>query len=130
MTGIDTPTLRGVWATAPYLHDGSARTLDDAVRARANVTMTAAEVTSVSAYLAQIGSEETTAPVLPPPAVAIRVNVGGPAYTDSGANVWSADTGFNTGNALPWPSSTAIAGTSDPTLYRTERSEMTRPRRR
>jgi YVTN family beta-propeller protein len=27
LTGIDTPTLRGIWATAPYLHDGSAATL-------------------------------------------------------------------------------------------------------
>jgi YVTN family beta-propeller protein len=66
LAGIDPPTLRDVWATAPYLHDGSARTLDDAVRAHTNVTLTAAEVTSVSAYLAQIGSEEATAPVPPP----------------------------------------------------------------
>lgn len=29
LTGIDTPTLRGVWATAPYFHDGSASTLRD-----------------------------------------------------------------------------------------------------
>lgn len=28
---FDTPTLRGVFATAPYFHDGSARTLEDAV---------------------------------------------------------------------------------------------------
>lgn len=61
----------------------------------------------------------TTTPVAP--ATVIRVNVGGPAYTDTAGNVWSADTGFNTGNALSWPASTAIAGTSDPTLYRTER---------
>ncbi|NQZ82846.1 MAG: Ig-like domain-containing protein [Colwellia sp.] len=27
LTGIDTPTLNGVWASAPYFHDGSARTL-------------------------------------------------------------------------------------------------------
>ncbi|MEM1452107.1 MAG: Ig-like domain-containing protein [Planctomycetota bacterium] len=27
--GFDTPTLRGVWATAPYLHDGRLRTLED-----------------------------------------------------------------------------------------------------
>jgi len=27
LTGLDTPTLRGVWATAPYLHDGSAQDL-------------------------------------------------------------------------------------------------------
>ncbi|MFN7952302.1 MAG: Ig-like domain-containing protein [bacterium] len=29
LTGIDTPTLEGVWETAPYLHDGSAETLRD-----------------------------------------------------------------------------------------------------
>lgn len=27
LEGLDTPTLRGVWETAPYLHDGSAPTL-------------------------------------------------------------------------------------------------------
>lgn len=27
LTGIDTPTLRGLWNSAPYLHDGSAATL-------------------------------------------------------------------------------------------------------
>jgi DNA-binding beta-propeller fold protein YncE len=29
LLGIDTPTLRGVWASAPYLHDGSAPTLEE-----------------------------------------------------------------------------------------------------
>ncbi|MEM8962479.1 MAG: Ig-like domain-containing protein [Acidobacteriota bacterium] len=29
LTGFDTPTLLGVWNTEPYLHDGSARTLED-----------------------------------------------------------------------------------------------------
>jgi cytochrome c peroxidase len=37
LTGIDIPTLRDVWATAPYLHDGSAPTLEAAVRAHNNV---------------------------------------------------------------------------------------------
>ncbi len=32
MTGIDTPTLNGLWDTAPYFHDGSAPTLDDVFR--------------------------------------------------------------------------------------------------
>lgn len=32
LNGIDTPTLRGVWATAPYLHDGSAPTLEAVFR--------------------------------------------------------------------------------------------------
>jgi len=29
LTGLDTPSLRGLWRTAPYLHDGSAATLED-----------------------------------------------------------------------------------------------------
>lgn len=34
LTGIDTPTLRGLWRTAPYLHDGSAATLREVLTAR------------------------------------------------------------------------------------------------
>ena len=32
LTGIDTPTLLGIWETAPYFHDGSAPTLADVFR--------------------------------------------------------------------------------------------------
>ena len=61
LTGIDTPTLRGLWASAPYLHDGSAATLLDVVGAR-NPTgqhgpthlMTAAERQDLVAYLLSI----------------------------------------------------------------------------
>jgi YVTN family beta-propeller protein len=121
LTGIDPPTLRDVWATAPYLHDGSARTLEDAVRAHTNVSLTPSEVTSVAAYLAQIGSEEPSAPV-PQPAVVIRVNAGAVnPYLDSASNSWDPDTRYNTGNTISWPSNTPITGTSDPALYRTER---------
>ena len=38
LTGIDVPTLRDVWATAPYLHRGSAATLGDAIRAHQGIT--------------------------------------------------------------------------------------------
>jgi hypothetical protein len=31
LDGLDTPTLLGVWSTPPYLHDGSAETLEDAI---------------------------------------------------------------------------------------------------
>jgi DNA-binding beta-propeller fold protein YncE/cytochrome c peroxidase len=34
LSGIDTPTLLGVWETAPYLHDGSAATLRDVLTTR------------------------------------------------------------------------------------------------
>ena len=33
LDGLDTPTLLGLWSSAPYLHDGSAETIEDAIRA-------------------------------------------------------------------------------------------------
>jgi mono/diheme cytochrome c family protein len=62
LTGIDVPTLRDVWATAPYLHDGSAPTLEAAVRAHNNVSLSDADVNRVVAYLREIGSDEASAP--------------------------------------------------------------------
>jgi YVTN family beta-propeller protein len=62
LTGIDVPTLRDVWATAPYLHDGSAATLDAAVRAHTNVAITDADLARVVAYVREIGAEEASAP--------------------------------------------------------------------
>jgi YVTN family beta-propeller protein len=61
LAGIDTPTLRDVWATPPYLHDGSARTLADALSAHNNLSLTAGESANLVEYLKQIGSEETSA---------------------------------------------------------------------
>ena len=37
LDGLDTPTLLGVWASPPYLHDGSAETVDDAIAAHADL---------------------------------------------------------------------------------------------
>jgi YVTN family beta-propeller protein len=62
LSGIDVPTLRDVWATAPYLHDGSAPTLADAVRAHNNVTVSDTDLPKIAAYLREIGSEEGAAP--------------------------------------------------------------------
>jgi hypothetical protein len=63
LNGIDVPTLRDVWATAPYLHDGSAATLGDAVRAHQDVTISDANLANLVAYVQQIGREESAAPV-------------------------------------------------------------------
>lgn len=49
----------------------------------------------------------------------IRVNCGGGSYTDSNAQLWLADTGYNTGTASTNTATTT--GTSDPTLYRSNR---------
>ena len=62
LTGIDVPTLRDVWATAPYLHDGSAATLEDAVRAHNGLTLSEASLLKLGAYLREIGADESTAP--------------------------------------------------------------------
>jgi cytochrome c peroxidase len=49
------PSLRNVATTAPYFHDGSATTLDDAVRkmglAQLNSTLTDEQVKAIVAYL-------------------------------------------------------------------------------
>jgi YVTN family beta-propeller protein len=49
---FDSPSLRGIFATAPYLHDGSARTLEDVVdRLAFSAQLSAAEKADLVAYL-------------------------------------------------------------------------------
>jgi Malectin domain len=52
---------------------------------------------------------------------AIRVNCGGPAYTDSKGQAWEADTGYNGGSTFAVSSN--ISGTPDPTLFQTGRQD-------
>lgn len=64
LTGIDVPSLRDAWATAPYLHDGSALTIADAILAHDGVTLTSAELGDVAEFVRQIdGSEPAVARV-------------------------------------------------------------------
>jgi DNA-binding beta-propeller fold protein YncE len=70
LTGLDTPTLKGLWLTPPYLHDGSASSLT-AVLTTSNpsglhgdtASLTAAEVQQLVAYLRQIDESEPAPPV-------------------------------------------------------------------
>ena len=62
LTGIDVPTLRDAWATAPYLHDGSAPTLADALAAHDGISLGATDVANLVAYVQQIGAQESSAP--------------------------------------------------------------------
>jgi DNA-binding beta-propeller fold protein YncE len=62
--GIDTPTLLGVWETAPYLHDGSAPTLRDVITTKnANnlhgyvSSLTSEQIDELVAFLLQIDYE-------------------------------------------------------------------------
>jgi large repetitive protein len=53
--GLDTPTLKGLWATAPYLHDGSASTISESISAHTNIPVLAAEeIRLISVYLNQL----------------------------------------------------------------------------
>src|SRR5690606_28267276 len=49
----------------------------------------------------------------------LRVNAGGPKYTDKAGNVWAADNGYDSG--MTAKSSNSIAGTEDDVLYQTTR---------
>lgn len=137
LAGIDVPTLRDVWATAPYLHDGRAATLAEALAAHRGVTLTPAETAALVAYLPQIGREETSAPTPPlaPPAVQASPlfgGTGGLPFTDpvaagqrlTGVTVnagWWID-GLQaqaTPSALPWRGGTG-GGRSSFTLARGE----------
>ena len=69
--GIDTPTLLGVWQTAPYLHDGSALDLTEAVTAHAGSTLGALELDNLASYLQQLDAVTGQGVALPefsPPA--------------------------------------------------------------
>ena len=68
LQGFETPTLRGLWKTAPYLHDGSAATLFDVFRTSATEgqhapvgSLTAQELSDLVLYLQQIDDLEPPA---------------------------------------------------------------------
>ena len=67
LTGLDTPTLKGIWETAPYLHDGSAATLMDVITTKnpsnqhgQTSQLTATEKLQLVAYLQQIDNVART----------------------------------------------------------------------
>jgi cytochrome c peroxidase len=61
------PSLRNVATTPPYFHDGSAQTLDDAVRrmglAQLNSTLTDQQVKAIVAYLRTLTGNYRGTPV-------------------------------------------------------------------
>jgi len=54
LDGFDTPTLLGVWNTAPYLHDGSAATLADAISAHSDLSLSGGDISALAAFLLEI----------------------------------------------------------------------------
>lgn len=70
LTGLDTPTLKGLWKTAPYLHDGSASTLLEAVSRHSGVNIIGEDLENLEEYLKQVDDNELTAPGNNPPVIA------------------------------------------------------------
>jgi mono/diheme cytochrome c family protein len=87
--GLDTPSLRGLWLSPPYLHDGSAATLADVFTTRnpagrhgdftGVLAADAAAIEHLVAYLRQIDPREPGLHT-PPPAVDIVLPVPGRAF--------------------------------------------------
>jgi cytochrome c peroxidase len=73
LEGLDTPTLRGIWETAPYLHDGSAPTLLDVIaqnsddRHGSTSALSEAERSDLVSYLLQIDNVALEDEIEPPP---------------------------------------------------------------
>ena len=51
---LDTPTLRGLWRSAPYLHNGSAATIANAIDQHSAFSLTPTELGDLESYLLQI----------------------------------------------------------------------------
>jgi sugar lactone lactonase YvrE len=67
LLGFDCPTLKGLWLSPPYLHDGSAKTLQDALACTDGATahadlnrMPQHELDDLIAYLMQLDDNETS----------------------------------------------------------------------
>ncbi|MFT4979422.1 MAG: hypothetical protein ACI8S6_005332, partial [Myxococcota bacterium] len=94
LLGIDTPTLRGLWSTAPYLHDGSAQSLSDVLRSDAHggsAALTAQQRADLVDYLLQIDDQEPAAPPpTAPPALSCTVD---PLGRGMNLEVTNADSG-------------------------------------
>ena len=56
LVGLDTPTLLSVWNTGPYLHDGSALDVTEAIAAHDSIVLTVQDLNELGAYLDQLDS--------------------------------------------------------------------------
>jgi hypothetical protein len=106
-SGVTCGTLTTVTTTSVIY------TAPASVPAPAAVSLTATSVTDNT----KTASTTVTVSLQKP----IRVNVGGPSYTDSLGQVWSADSGFNLGNVSGCAPTATVTGTPDPALFKSAR---------
>lgn len=72
LEGIDVPSLRGIWESPPYLHDGSAQTLTAAVQAHSGVSLSNGDMTLLVEYLKQLDQQNSQPQAVP---VALDQNI-------------------------------------------------------
>ena len=87
LLGIDTPTLLGIWQTAPYLHDGSAATLLEVLTTKnpenrhgETSGLTDTQLDRLIAYLMQLEYEPSDTE--PDPSMGGTLGMGGDSGTD------------------------------------------------
>lgn len=54
LSGIDTPTLLGIWNSPPYLHDGSAADVSQAIAAHADINLSGEEVGALATLVLEL----------------------------------------------------------------------------
>ena len=100
LDGLDTPTLISLWNTGPYLHDGSAQDVTEAITAHSGISLSTAQLNSLGAYLEQL--DGVTALITDPSGCADCVDLnqlvlgsysnqdlsGGASVQDGGASVY------------------------------------------
>ena len=60
LDGFDTPTLFGLGTSAPYLHDGSAATVEAAISAHSGVSLSGGDLTDLANYLLELPQSLST----------------------------------------------------------------------
>ncbi len=94
LPGIDTQTLLGLWITGPYLHDGSAATIEEAIAAHSGLSLTAGEITDVATFLTELEAGDTLEPSACPDCIDFSVSATESyANQDIAANVAVEDDG-------------------------------------
>ena len=74
LDGFDTPTLRGVWAGAPYLHDGSQSTLRGAISAHSELNIPDQDAALLAEYLNQLSLENARSSYLVTPQNIVQIS--------------------------------------------------------
>jgi hypothetical protein len=95
------------------------------------LTCTATGLTNGTGYYFEVQAQSAAGnssyspdggPFTPASSFALRIHAGGGSYVDSAGNTWLADTDYTGGST--YSTTAAIAGTSDPALFQTERYGM------